>query len=212
VSAFLQEELHLILGILSDRLSIAPQTTWMDQTRNAIRDAFASARAGKAVSLDVDFCVLASPSTRFLGLLWSELSAAAGQGEMETCRRIATFVLTMPRSSGPPLPPLFLHILVPSLITAIDRQQPPEQTMNMELLVTIISSVLTASLHLEWALHSATGESRYVLGQSSAAMTRRFAATLRNRSPTSEAIAQRLMSSPSFVADFPTFMGELGLS
>ena len=84
--------------------------------------------------------------------------------------------------------------------------------MNIELLVTIISSVLTASLHLEWALHSVTGETRQVLGQSSAAMTRRFAGALRHRSPTSEAIVQRLTSSPAFVANFPTFMSELGLS
>jgi mediator of RNA polymerase II transcription subunit 5 len=130
---------------------------------------------------------------------------------MEICQRIATFVLTIPRSSGVPLLPIFFHLVVPSLIATIDRQQPPEQSMATELLVTVISSVLTASLHLEWAIHSITGATHHVLGQSSAGFTRRFAAALRHRSLTGQAIVQRLSSSPSFVANFPTFAGELGM-
>jgi mediator of RNA polymerase II transcription subunit 5 len=101
--------------------------------------------------------------------------------------------------------------VVPSLIAISDRQQPPEQTMATELLVTVISSVLTASLHLEWAIHSITGTTHHVLGQSSASITRRFAAALRHRSLTGQAIIQRLSASPSFVANFPTFAGELGM-
>ncbi|KAF8078548.1 hypothetical protein FPV67DRAFT_62362 [Lyophyllum atratum] len=133
------------------------------------------------------------PPTRFLQLLWSELVISASVGEMESCRRIATFVLTMPRCSGtPPLLPIFLHVVSPSLIFAIDHQQPPEHTMKVELLVTIVSSALTAALHLELGIRSVTGEHRLVLGQSSSGMARRFAADLgARRDHTSRAILQR---------------------
>lgn len=85
--------------------------------------------------------------------------------------------------------------------------------MNVELLVTIVSSVLTAALHLEWALHTVSGESQYVLGESSGTMARRLAFALKGNkdSHTSGTIAQRLTSSQSFVANFPVFMGELAL-
>jgi len=132
---------------------------------------------------------------------------------MESCRRIATFVLTMPRSPNTPsLLPIFLFIISPALISAIDHHQPPEQTVSLELLVTIVSSVLTAALHLELAIRSVIGEHPSVLGQPSAAIARRFAAELRGRkgSHTSVTILQRLASSQSFVANFPVFMNELG--
>jgi mediator of RNA polymerase II transcription subunit 5 len=135
-------------------------------------------------------------------------------GETETCTRLAIFVLTTPRSSStPPLLPLFLHNVLPSIVSTIDRQQPHEQTMNIELLVAIISSALTAALHLELALRSVCNEERYILGQSSAAMVRGLAGDLRgrNNSPTGRAIAHRLASSQSFAANFPGSMGDLGI-
>ena len=84
--------------------------------------------------------------------------------------------------------------------------------MSVDLIVTIVSSVLTASLHMELALRSVPGEHKFVLAQPSAVMARRLAGDLRSKkhSPTSSAIVQRLSSSQSFVANFPVFMGELG--
>ena len=84
--------------------------------------------------------------------------------------------------------------------------------MSVELMVAIISSVLNAAIQLEWAMKSALGEDRLVLGQSSTAASRRLALDLRRnrKSNVSNMIIQRLSSSQSFVANFPVFMGELG--
>lgn len=203
--------LIVILANIQDTLSIAPQISWQNQPRQAIRDALAMARAGKAAALDVGRCITVTPPSKFLHTLFSELSIAASMREMEACRRIATFVLATPPSLGtPPLLPIFLYNVLHSLIASIDQQPPPEQTMNQELLVTVLSSVLTAALHLEWALRSICGEHRFVLGQASTSMARRFSRELRTRkhSPTSVGIVQRLSSSPSFLTNFPGVMGE----
>jgi mediator of RNA polymerase II transcription subunit 5 len=191
----------------------ASQTEWMDQPQQAIQNALARSRAGAAPSLDIDQCVLISPPTGFLRLLWSELWIPASRGEMETCRRIMSFVLTAPRSANaPPLLPVFMHVLVPSLITTIDQQHHQEQTMKIEFLMAVITSALTACLHLEWALQSIFGESP-VMDQRSAIILRRFAKQLRSKkhSPTSEALCQRLRALPSFMVNFPTVATELGM-
>jgi mediator of RNA polymerase II transcription subunit 5 len=181
----------------------------MDQPRLAVREALQFARAGKAPWIDVDRCLTITSSSKFIQLLWSELSAAASLGQLEDCRRIATFIFVVfPRSpSTPRLLPLFIHMELPSLIAMIDRQQPQEHGINVELMVTIISAVLTAALHVEWAVHTVC-DSRHALGPSTMSMARRLAADLRGRkhSRTSTLIAQRLTSSPSFVANFPMFM------
>lgn len=119
----------------------------------------------------------------------------------------------MPRSpQTPPLLPIFIHLLLPSLIAGIDRQ-PPEQTMSIELLVSIISSALTAAFHLEWALDTVYRDAPTVLGQRSSVMARRLLSDLRSRkdSQISHAVAQRLGSSSSFVTNFPAVVGESGL-
>ncbi|KDQ63670.1 hypothetical protein JAAARDRAFT_189219 [Jaapia argillacea MUCL 33604] len=192
-------------------LSLGPQIAWMDQPRQAIRDALSMARSGKAPALDVDRCLLVTTPSKFLHLFWSELSTATSLGAMEVCRRLATFALAMPRLSGtPPLLPIFLHVVLPSLISSIDHQPASEQSVNIELLVSIISSSLTSALHLEVALHKVCGEQRPVLGQLSSGMARRLASDLRRKgSPTAGVIAHRLSSSASFVANFPTFIAEL---
>ncbi|KAG5654090.1 hypothetical protein H0H81_007504 [Sphagnurus paluster] len=184
-----------------------------DEPRQIIQTAFTFAQQGKAPAIDVERCLRIMSPTRFLNALWSELVVSASVGEMESCRRIATFVLAMPRSPiTPPLLPIFLHLVVPSLIFAIDQQQPlPDQTIKVELLVTVVSSALTAALHLEIGIHLVTGEHRFALGQPSSAMARKFAADLRARQDnTSRAILQRMASSQSFAANFPVFMTELG--
>ncbi|KAF9460835.1 mediator complex subunit Med5-domain-containing protein [Collybia nuda] len=179
--------------------------------RQLVQNAFALARLGNAPFIDVERCIKSMPPSKFLQLLWSELLASASLGEMENCRRIATFVLTMPRSSNaPPLLPIFLHSVLPSIIAEVD-EQPGEHTMIVELLVTVVSSVLTAALHLELAMRSVAKKHDFVLGQPSTTMARRFATDLRERKTghSSRAIAQRLASSQSFVANFPVFMGEM---
>jgi mediator of RNA polymerase II transcription subunit 5 len=181
----------------------------MNQPRLAIHEALQYARAGKSPSIDIDRCLTITSPSNFTHLLWSELSVAASLGQMDDCRRMATFILVvLPRSpSAPRLLPLFFHITLPSLITAIDRQQPQEHAMNVELMVAIVSSVLTAALHLEWAMH-AVCQDKYVLNPSSTSIARKLAEDLRGRkhSRTSVVIAQRLGASPSFVANFPVFM------
>lgn len=208
---FHNEQVRLTISRLSELHTGAMPIT-ESGPRQMIQNAFGQARTGKAPVMDVERCIKAMPPSKFLQLFWSELLVSANLGEMESCRRIATFVLTMPRSSNaPPLLPIFLHNVSPSIIAAIDEQPHAEHTMNVELLVTIVSSVLTAALHLELAMRSVTKEQDFVWGQLSAAMARRFAAGLRARknSPTSRMIGQRLASSQSFVANFPVFMGDI---
>lgn len=130
---------------------------------------------------------------------------------MEICKRLATFVLAVPRqlSSAPPLLPIFMYNVLPSLIATIDQQQATEKSMNTQLLVTIISSTLTAALHIEWAVQTVCEEQRFVLGQPSAAVARRLATDLRAQktsSSTSATILQRLGSCPVFVTNFPIFV------
>lgn len=145
-------------------------------------------------------------------MLWRELTSAASLGEIEALRRIATFVLATPRHShSPPLLPTFLHVLLPGLVTAADGLSPADQTITVELLVAIVSSTLTAALHLEYALLSVCGEQHLVLGQSAAAMARRLGSDLRRKGSGAMAavIVRRLSSIQSFVANFPTFMADL---
>ncbi|KAG2044771.1 mediator complex subunit Med5-domain-containing protein [Suillus americanus] len=115
---------------------ISPATRWMDFPKQEIHEALALARRHKAPRIDVTRCLSATSPSRFLDLLWSELSVASSLGEMETCRRLATFVLAMPRqlSSAPPLLPIFMYNVLPCLITAIDQQQAAEKGMNTQLL------------------------------------------------------------------------------
>jgi mediator of RNA polymerase II transcription subunit 5 len=103
-----------------------------------------------------------------------------------------------------------MHTVLPLLITTVDRQYPQEQMVNIEFLVTIISSALTAALHLEWALHLVTGQT-HVRGQGSAVMLSVLARQLRGKkhSPTSKALAQRLCTSTSFMVNFPSFRSDL---
>ncbi|OJT03039.1 hypothetical protein TRAPUB_6382 [Trametes pubescens] len=184
---------------------------WSDQARQLVTNALAAARAGRAVALDVDRCLLLSPPTKFLSAFFSELAVAATM-DMEAPRRLATFVLTMPRTPrSPPLLPIFLHLLLPSLVASADSLPPTEQAIRVEFLVAVISSSLTSALHLEWAMLTTCGEERYVLGQSVTAMARRLAGEIRRRGdgPSAGMIMQRLTAMQPFVANFPTFAAEL---
>ena len=154
-------------------------THWHDQARQLIKNALGAARSGRAVALDTDRCLLLCPPTQFLTTLFYELCLAATM-EMEAPRRMATFVLTTPRPPrSPPLLPIFLHLVLPSLVASADGLTAAEQTLRVEFLVLVISSALTAALHLEWAMLRTCGEERYVLGQSVTSMARRLAGDLK---------------------------------
>ena len=149
--------------------------------------------------------------TKFLQVMWTELTLAVSMGELETPRRLATYILSHPRPShSPPLLPVFLYVVLPTIVTSLDHAQPAEQTMAVELLGATISSALTAALHVERSLLPLCNEPKFVLGQSVSAMARRLGGDLRKStdSQTSTVITQRLASSHSFVTNFPTFMAE----
>ncbi|KAJ7706096.1 mediator complex subunit Med5-domain-containing protein [Mycena rosella] len=197
-------------GAQSQPVSLGSQIPGQSQPRQAIRDAIAKARGSKAPVLDVERCIKTCGCEKFLRILWSELLTLASMGETDICTRIATFALTIPRPlNSPPLLAMFLNILLPGLISTIDNRQVAEQTVAIELLGSIVSSILTASLHLDLAFSEA---SRPVLGQPSISMSRRVAADLRFRakkySNASKMILQRLSSSQSFVANFPVFKAD----
>ncbi|KAI0673502.1 mediator complex subunit Med5-domain-containing protein [Trametes maxima] len=189
----------------------AAHTHWTDQTRQLVTNALAAARAGRAVALDVDRCLLLSPPTKFLDTLFNELSLAATM-DMESPRRAATFVLTMPRTPrSPPLLPIFLHLVLPSLVAAADELTATEQAIRVEFLAAVVSSSLTSALHTEWAMLTTCGEERYVLGQSVTSMARRLAGDLRRRGTgaSGEMVLHRLAAMQPFVANFPTFAAEV---
>ncbi|KAJ3813742.1 mediator complex subunit Med5-domain-containing protein [Lentinula aff. lateritia] len=194
-------------------ITMGPRVSWQEYPRQAIQTALNMARTNKLPSIDVERCLKVVSPSKFLQVLWSELVVVANvPSEIEHSRRLAVFILTAPRPpTTPPLLPIFLHNIVPSLIIYIDSQ--PEQTMTMsaELLVALVSSVLTAVMHLELAMQSATVKVQPVFGQTSSAMARRLVSDLRTRkfSYTGNTLAQRLSSSQSFLANFPVFM-ELG--
>ncbi|KAF5390177.1 hypothetical protein D9757_002860 [Collybiopsis confluens] len=180
----------------------------------AIQSALRMARS-RIMSIDVERCLKIVSPSKFLQVLWSEIRSVANVAtEIESSRRLAVFVLTAPRPpTTPPLLPIFLHNVLPSLILHIDSQRPgPEQTLSAELLVALVSSVLTAVMHLELAMHSAAVKPQPVFGQTSSAMARRLVSDLRTRkfSYASKTLAQRLSSSQSFVSNFPIFM-EVGM-
>ena len=194
-----------------EHTNLSPST----QAARLVGNALTGARAGRAPALDVDRCLLLARPTKFLTDMWEQLVLAATTGDVEAARRVATFVLTAPRTPrGPPLLPVFLHVVLPAIVAGADgsgsgTEQPPLMVI-VELVVTVVSSALTGALHLEWAL-SAGGEERNVLGQSVASMARRLSGDLRRRGGgrAGKTVLQRLAAMQPFVANFPTFAAEV---
>lgn len=187
-------------------------TPWNDQCQQLIKDTLSSAQNGKAPALDIDRCLIFATPIKFLHVLWNELLAAANMGQRESSRRIATFVLAIPHAPrSPPLLPIFLHVVAPALVAALENLSPQDQAVAMELLIAVVSSALTAALHLEWALHAACGERTMIMGQPAAIMARNFAADLRREGygPMSKMVLQRLASSTQFAKNFPMFMTDM---
>lgn len=188
----------------------ASRAYWLDLPQQSIRDALMANRSEKSPILNVHRCVAIAGSTQFLETLWQELSREAQLGDMETCQRLAAFVLTCPQNQterAPPLLPLFLHRIIPYLLITIDSQLPAEQATNVNLLVSIIISSLTGISHMEWVMRAMEGEIRHILEQSSAGSARSLATELReNRSATAKIILERLASSTTFITNFPMFV------
>ena len=207
---------------------------WYQQVQQAIQTAFSMARSQHKTPphLDLRRCLNTLPPIKLLQILWAEIQVAANMGETEVCRRIATFVLTTPIVDGKstahhyPLLPIFLHVVLPGIIVETDRASPQEeQTMRVDLIVAVVSSALSAAMHLEWALRSVLTPDHHqqqqhqlknsqspVLGQSSNGMARRLALDLRRnrKSEVSKMMLQRFAASHPFVANFPVFKSELG--
>lgn len=204
------EVFTLVLGngqATGDSTAVPPDA-FLDFPRREIHDAFALARQHKAPRIDVGRCLTITTPTKFLLLLWTELCVAASLGETETCRRIMTFVLVVPRAGVPPLLPLFTYNVLPQLIAAVD-QQGGDTSVHTELLATIIAGALSGALHLEWALQTICNEHTTLLGQASGVLARKLAADLRTRkttSSTSRTILEHLSTSSPFAANFPVFM------
>ncbi|KAI0348474.1 hypothetical protein BDW22DRAFT_1350685 [Trametopsis cervina] len=192
-----------------DQLDLNPIDNTTSPVVQTIRNAILSATTGQAPSLDINRCLRWTTPIDFLSILWAELSA--NLNDLEMCRRIARYVLTTPQPSrSPPLLPVFLHLVLPTLIASADRLVPPAQTVVVEMLVSVVSDALTSALYIEWAVLSTCKEQRLVLGQPALAMARRLGGDLRRRpgSPTSAILLQRLTASSSFIANFPTFTAD----
>ena len=224
----------VLTGCKEPATALVQQTPWVNplpHTRQAIQEAL---RRDKPASLDIDAILLHTPPTKFLHLFWSELSVAASMGNMDQCKRLATHVLVIipsTSSSGgcvPPLMPVFLHSILPSVITKMDREfssngsssgghtnlghntpgglngtstpTNPEHTVQIELLTSVLSSSLLAAFHTEWAWRGICGEQKYLLGQSSRLMARGLADKLKvkKNSQTSRLVGQRLAAAPGF--------------
>jgi len=182
---------------------------WTDQPRRAIQNALALIQSGKAPSLNVAACLVETTATDFLQTLWLELNRSVkADMTVDAVKPLAVFILATPRGMlSPPLLPIFLHNVLPSLI---DRSDNP-MTGDLELLIAIVSSSLMAALQLERALHTTGGEQVCPLGSSSSSMARRLAVDLRCRKGSSQGrlIVQRLTSSQTFVTNFPVFKTEI---
>ncbi|KXN89959.1 Mediator of RNA polymerase II transcription subunit 5 [Leucoagaricus sp. SymC.cos] len=195
-----------------NKVAAGNSQTWEERSKQDIHDAITAASSQKAPSLNVEKCLRFSSPTRFLRHLWSEIVIPGSMRETETVKRMATFVLATPRSSEtPPLLPIFLHVVLPTLISSIDSQLPAEQNVIVDILVTIISSALTAAAHLDWAVRTISGEHKPVLGQHSPAMVRQLAVGLRTQKHThaGSLVASNLAASQTFVSNFPFFVTEL---
>jgi mediator of RNA polymerase II transcription subunit 5 len=187
-----------------------PSLHGADQPRRAIQNALALIQSGKPPFLNVAACIAETPVTEFLHTFWLELNMSI---KRDAAKRLAIFVLATPRAPPmPPLLPIFLHNILPSLIDKFDNPNLGQAMVgDLELLIAIISSSLMAALQLERALFTTSGEQVYPLGSSSSSMARRVALDLRHRRGSSEGkqIAQRLASSQTFVTNFPMFKTEI---
>jgi mediator of RNA polymerase II transcription subunit 5 len=193
----------------------SPSPGSADQSRRALQDALVLLQSGKPPFLNVAACLAETPAIEFLQTFWLALDMPIKtDATADAAKRLAVFILATPRAPPtPPLLPIFLHNLLPSLIDKFDNPNLGQaMTGDLDLLIAIISSSLMAALQLERALYAASGgEQVFAFGSSSSAMASRLALGLRHRKSSSKGklIAQRLTSSQTFVANFPVFKTEI---
>jgi mediator of RNA polymerase II transcription subunit 5 len=148
------------------------------------------------------------PPTQLLRLLWDQLALAL---DLAAARQLAAHVLATPLApTGPPLLPLFIHVVLPGVLDALDGGAPAAA----ELLAAVLATSLMRALQLERAVAGGAGaraESAPPLGEGSTSMARGLAAELRRRKGGAGAglVAQRLASSKTFVTSFPVFKTEI---
>lgn len=211
----LRQEVIKATGIpVSEPILNSPSPSWADQSRRAVQHALVLLQSGKPPFLNVAACLVETPAIEFLQTFWLALDMPIKtDATADAAKRLAVFILATPRASPtPPLLPIFLHNLLPSLIDKFDNPNLGQaMTGDLELLIAIISSSLMAALQLERALYTASGEQVVMLGSSSSAMASRLALGLRHRKSSSKGklIAQRLTSSQTFVSNFPVFKTEI---
>jgi len=188
-------------------------TLWSDQPLRAIREAFNALGSSRPPVLDVPHCLSFTSATKFLHIFWQQLSLAPGMGVgVDVARELAVHVLATPYTPRvPPLLPIFLHTVFPTILDTIDQQPASSQSMSSELLTGLVSSAIMAALHLERSLALVSGEQHSPLGEPSASMARSLAVDLRQRkqSASSRLVAHRLTSSKTFVSCFPVFKTEV---
>ncbi|KAF8503938.1 mediator complex subunit Med5-domain-containing protein [Hysterangium stoloniferum] len=191
---------------------------WMSQPKLMIRQALVTATSGRVPYFDIERCLAMTNVRAFFESAWRELLAAASIGKMETCRRLATYILsptsgmaTESTTSVPPLLPIFLHAYVPFLLVSIDNQITSEQNISVQLLSTIVVSALTFAANFERALMKPAeviaGRDIKVQVHNSpcSAMARRLRLDLRKvKGPSALALFQKLSASSTFVSTFPT--------
>jgi mediator of RNA polymerase II transcription subunit 5 len=110
---------------------------------------------------------------------------------------------------------VFLFVFLPGLLSRVDTLAIADQSVNVELLVSVVAFSLTALSHMEWALRVVEGDKRQggsqkpeirVMGEPSASLALMLATELKkSKSPTASVVLQRLSSSDPFVANFPMF-------
>ncbi|KAI0287026.1 hypothetical protein BGY98DRAFT_930047 [Russula aff. rugulosa BPL654] len=214
VPALRQEVIKATGMPVSEPILNSPSPSSADQSRKAVQDALVLLQSGKPPFLNVAACLAETPAIEFLQTFWLALDMPIKtDATADAAKRLAVFILATPRASPtPPLLPIFLHNLLPSLIDKFDNPNLGQAvTGDLDLLIAIVSSSLMAALQLERALYTASGEQVFMLGSSSSAMASRLALGLRHRKSSSKGklIAQRLTSSQTFVANFPVFKTEI---
>jgi mediator of RNA polymerase II transcription subunit 5 len=180
---------------------------WDEQPAHAIHTALADAHAARAPMLDLARCLRIAPPTRVIHTLWTECLVTASVGGLPIARQLATFVLCTP-GTGPPLLPLFLFLVLPQLLISIEQQPPHEQAVSIELLVAILSSSLTAALHLEM-ISGSEGENHMAGADITISFSAKLARDLRGKEKKSSVIRmilQRLASMHAFSSHFPMFL------
>jgi mediator of RNA polymerase II transcription subunit 5 len=189
-------------------IELAAPLPWEEQPAHLFRAVLADAHSReRPPHIDLTRCLFILSPTKVLLALWAECVNAAGIGALPAARQIATFAICTPRA-GPPLIPLFMHLVLPQIIANIEQQQPHEQALAIEVLVAVISSSLTVAMHLE-SVGSVEGLPRSTGAETTLGLSASVARDLKRKEKNSAVvrmILQRLASMHAFASHFPMFI------